>query len=56
MPDATLKEDITSGRRELYGAKESVVKVISIRGNVAIVEDKKGERFPVRKELIEEIN
>lgn len=50
LPKATLLRDIHSYCKGLkqYGSKGEKVKVISIRGNVAIVEGK--TRFPVKIE------
>lgn len=49
-----LKEDIYSHVKKyhLYGSKGDRVKVVADHGEVAIVEDIKGERFAVRMERL----
>lgn len=42
-----LKEDIIGGKGAVYGKKKDVVTEVAVRGEVIIVADKKGERFPV---------
>lgn len=52
----TLLSDIVSNGKggKVYGKKGEQVQLISDRGGVLIVEDKKGERFPVKKEDVKE--
>lgn len=52
---ATLKQDIISNCKGLqkYGSKGDPVAVLTWHDDVAIVEDKKGGRFPVRKEKLD---
>jgi hypothetical protein len=52
----TLLSDIVSNGKggKVYGKKGDEVRLISDRGGVLIVEDKKGERFPVKKEMVKE--
>ncbi len=49
MKEAKLKCDIASSMKKdkIYGKKGEPVTVISDRSSVWIVENKKGERFPV---------
>lgn len=49
-----LSSDITSqfNRKEIYGYKGEKVTLISDRGNIWIMENKNGQRFPVNAELI----
>lgn len=53
----TLLSDIVSNGKggKVYGKKGEQVQLISDRGGVLIVEDKKGERFPVKKEDVKSL-
>lgn len=44
-----LLEDVKSFKREVYGKKDDIVAVVSEMGNILIVENKYGSRFPVLK-------
>ena len=52
-----LKTDIHSHMHEeiIYGRQGDLVKLITDDGQVCIVEDKYGKRFPCRKEKLSEI-
>lgn len=47
-----LKEDCTSIFRVKYSKKGDPVRLISLHGKVAIVENLKGVRFPVKEALL----
>lgn len=55
MQKGKLKEDIKSVvvKCRIYGCNGDEVTVISDCGNVLIVEDKIGGRWPVKKDLVE---
>ncbi len=52
---AILTEDIRSHGRgvPIYGKKGAEITIISWHGDVAIVEGKNGDRYPVRKEFLQ---
>lgn len=56
----TLKEDVFSHFRKnrtgnsMYGSKNEKVKLIATRGNVAILENAKGFRFPAPIDKLKE--
>lgn len=49
-----LKKEVVSSRKEVYASVGDSVKVISLSGEVAIVEDEKGNRFATRFENLSE--
>lgn len=49
MNTAKLIEDVFSYKKTKYASKGDEVKIISEHGEVLIVENKNGNRFPVKK-------
>ena len=49
-----LSQDVISGSKKIYGRKGEEVAVISVYGDVMIVQHNTGNRFAVHKELLTE--